>query len=163
MELQQNRYSATVPTCINDLGTSISTPFYISPTADQKKTLLNAFRVIKQKQLIEAGFKTERTEGSLVVVDYKQPPQAPIEVELGITEDNLRLMLFSRQGIQERLIIKLQELTGVKVFSKAEVLETFTHWLNHLLPDDENTRTQKTTKAPVRRTKRTKVETSPSA
>lgn len=163
MELQTNRYNTTVPTCINELGTSISTPFYVSPTSDQKKALLNAFRSVKTKQLIEMGYQQMRTEGSLVVVDNKTAPQTPIELELGLNEENLRLMLFSRQGIQERLILQIQKLTGVTVFTKEEVLETFKLWLDHLFQDDEDQRTTKATKTPVKKTTTRKTKASSSA
>ena len=105
MNLQTNRYNTTVPTAINDEGCSISVPFYIQPTNDQKKTLLNAFRNIKNQQLIDMGYNPLRKENSLVVVDSMAPPQTAIEGELGMNEENLRLHLFSRQGLQERLVI----------------------------------------------------------
>ena len=132
MNLQTNRYNTMVPTAINTLGTAISVPFYIQPTTDQKKALLNAFRVEKQKQLLDMGFDNTRTEGRIAVVDNTRPPQTQIEADLGMTEENLRLTLFNRQGLQERLVLKLQELTGVEVFTREEVEATFNLWLDHL-------------------------------
>jgi len=132
MNLQTNRYNTMVPTAINTLGTAISVPFYIQPTTDQKKALLNAFRVEKQKQLLDMGFDNTRSEGRIAVVDNTRPPQTQIEADLGMTEENLRLTLFNRQGLQERLVLKLQELTGVEVFSREEVEATFKLWLDHL-------------------------------
>ena len=136
MELQINRYGTYVPTAINTSGTAISVPFYVQPTTDQKKALLNGFRVVKQKQLLEMGFDNTRKEGQMVVVTNNQPPQTQIEVELGMTEENLRLQLFSRTGLQERLVHKLQQLTGVEVFTRKEVEETFKLWLDHLYEHD---------------------------
>ena len=162
MNLQTNRYNTMVPTAINTTGTAISVPFYIQPTTDQKKALLNAFRVEKQKQLLDMGFDNTRNEGRIVVLDSTKPPQTPIEMELGINEENLRLMLFSRQGIQERLILQIQKATGVTIFTKEEVIETYTLWINHLFDDDEP-RTKATTKASVKGTKARKDKASSSS
>lgn len=160
MKLQSNRYNTIVPTAINTLGTAISVPFYIQPTMDAKKALLNAFRVEKQKQLLEMGFDNTRSEGRIVVVDNTKPPQTPIEAELGMTEENLRLTLFNRQGIQERLVLKLQQLTGVEVFTREEVEATFHLWLDHLY---ENHTTTTPPKATAKRTARKKAPASSSA
>ena len=50
---------------------------------------MNGFRVVKQKQLLEMGFDNTRKEGQMVVITNNQPPQTQIEVELGMTEENL--------------------------------------------------------------------------
>ena len=145
-----------VPTAINTAGTAISVPFYVSPTTDQKKALLNGFRVVKQKQLLEMGFNDTREEGRIVVIDSTKPPQTPIETELGMNEENLRLALFSRSGLQERIVLKLQELTGVEVFSREDVEETFKLWLDHLY---ENQRIQTPPKGVRKETKSRKAKT----
>jgi len=91
------------------------------------------------------GFDNTRKEGQMVVVTNNQPPQTQIEVELGMTEENLRLQLFSRTGLQERLVHKLQQLTGVEVFTRKEVEETFKLWLDHLYEHDRLPKTTKST------------------
>ena len=82
MNLQINRYNVAVPTAVTDSGLTISTPFYVSPTVDQRKQLLNAFRVIKNQQLIEMGYNNTTDNGTLKVVDNTKPPLTPIEQEL---------------------------------------------------------------------------------
>lgn len=135
--LVTNRYNQITPTAIQENGCAISTPFYINPTTDQTKQLLNAFRVVKQKELIESGFNTEPTvtPGGLVIQTNTQLPLAPIEQELGMNEEALRQVLFGRQGVSERLILKLQRLTGVYLVTRAQIEETFNAWLNHLYDD----------------------------
>lgn len=164
MNLQVNRYNTKVPTAINEIGTAISVPFYIQPTTDQKKALLNAFRVVKAKQLLEMGYNDTRQEGRIAVVDSTRPPQTPIENDLGMTEENLRLTLFNRTGLQERIVLKLQELTGVQVFSRKEVEETFKLWLDHLyLTDNEPDTTVSTAKAAPKKTTKRKASASTAA
>ena len=155
MKLLSNRYGQTVPTSTNDKGTVISVPFYLQPTPDQKKALLNAFRVIKQKQLLDMGWSEHRSEGSLVVVDHKTPPQTPIEQELGNTEETLRLQLFSRQGLQERWLLKLCRLTGIELVTRQEIEETFNAWMDHLYPTTEEHHDTTETPKKIKRTRKT--------
>lgn len=132
LTLQHNRYDTVVPTVITESGCSISVPFYLNPTNDKKKEILNAFRTIKSEQLIKMNYSSDRSSGSLVVTDNTNPPQTEIEIKLGMNEANLRNLLFSRGGLQERIVIQLQELTGVQIFTKSEVQTAFKLWLDHL-------------------------------
>ena len=113
MTLQTNRYGQVVPSAINQSGTCLSTPLYISPSTEVKKALLNAFRSIRTEQLSGMGYSQDRPEGSIVVVDATAAPLTPIENELGMNEESLRLLLFGRNGLQEKLVLKLQRLTGI--------------------------------------------------
>ena len=49
--------------------------------------------------------------------------------ELGVSEANLRHLLFARNGLPERLILKLQELTGLEMVSKQQIEDI--HRLDH--------------------------------
>ena len=155
MTLVINRYNQVTPTVVTDEGTSISTPFYINPTTDKKKEVLNAFRKIKAKQLIEMGHDTSPVQqGSLSVINNLAAPQSPIEQELGVTEENLRMMIFGRNGINEKLIIQLQNLTGVQLVTRQDAENCFQLWCDHLFPDENNgltTATKKTTKRTAKR------------
>ena len=147
MTLTRNRFDQITPTHITESGATISCPFYINLTTDQKKLLLNTFRSIKQRQLAGLGYTDEaRQEGSISVVTATTPPQTNIEIESGVNEENLRLLLFSRQGVQERLILKLQHLTGLEFVTKDQVLKTFNAWADYLFKD-ENKPVQKASKA----------------
>jgi hypothetical protein len=128
------------PTSLQDNGCAISTPFYINPTTDQTKQLLNAFRAVKQKQLLEAGFNNEPvvSPGGLVIQTNTTPPLAPIETEIGMNEESLRHVLFARQGIPERLVLKLQRLTGVYLVTREQIEDTFQQWLNCLYSDSNS-------------------------
>ena len=132
--LQINRYGQVSPTAVQSNGVAISVPFYISPTTDQLKQLLNAFRYIVSEQLMEMGHKTEHqaANGSISIETFVKPPITPIEQQLGCDEQNLRHALFTRTGIQERLIIKLQQLTGIELVSREQVEETYKLWLDNL-------------------------------
>ena len=132
--LQINRYGQTSPTCVLPNGVAVSVPFYISPTTDQLKQLLNAFRYIRDEQLMEMGHTNTRAaaNGSISIETYVKPPITPIEHQLGCDEENLRHALFTRNGIQERLILKLQRLTGIELVSREQVEETYKLWLDNL-------------------------------
>ena len=145
LTLQSNRYSSVVPTTILESGLCVSVPFYLSPNTEQKKAVLNKFREIKTSQLIDLGYSQRHSSGQLVVETASTPPQTQIELELGMNEDNLRSALFSRQGIQERLILKLQKLTGIQLITRKDVENTYKLWLDYLF-DDENKRPAKSTK-----------------
>jgi hypothetical protein len=147
-----NRYNQATPSTLQANGCVISTPFYINPTNDQTKQLLNAFRIVKQKQLNELGFTTTHTTKSGIVVETaKQPPITAIEQDLGMNEEALRYAIFgNRQGIPERLILKLQLLTGVYVVTRQQVVDTFNLWLDHLYTD---TTSEATTTTPTKQRK----------
>tara|TARA_B100001989_G_C24437419_1_gene412204 strand:+ start:305 stop:679 length:375 start_codon:yes stop_codon:yes gene_type:complete len=120
--LTTNRYGQVSPTLIQETGVGISCPFYISLTPDQKKSLLNSFRQIKTEQLANINENNPSQE----------PLGTPIEQALGMNEESLRYTLFSRQGLPERLLIRLQKLTGVVLISRNEVEETYKQWLDYL-------------------------------
>jgi len=120
--LTTNRYGQVSPTLIQETGVGISCPFYISLTPDQKKSLLNTFRQIKTEQLTNS----DKSKPS------QEPLGTPIEQALGMNEESLRYTLFSRQGLPERLLIRLQKLTGVVLISRNEVEETYSKWLDYL-------------------------------
>ncbi len=44
-------------------------------------------------------------------------------------EDNLRYTLFNRNGIQERLFLKIQSLVGLELITRSEVEQVMTEWL----------------------------------
>ena len=148
--LLTNRYNETTPTLITDTGTAISVPFYLNPSSDKKKELLNAFRTIKTQQLIEQGYQQPRSSNSVVVVDQTAPTLSPIEQEMGMNEDALRSVLFARQGISERIILKLSTLTGVEVCTRDEVEQAQKLWLDELYGIKKTRKTSKT--APKRAT-----------
>jgi hypothetical protein len=65
-------------------------------------------------------------------------PLAPIEQELGMNEEALRQVLFARQGIPERLVLKLQRLTGVYVITREQIEDTFKQWCDYLYSDSNS-------------------------
>ena len=108
MELQVNRYGETTPTAIQSNGVAISTPIYIQLTKEQNKTILNAIRAAISR------------DGEA------------IEYELGVSEANLRHLLFARNGLPERLLLKLQEVTGLEIVSKQQIENSYRCWITHL-------------------------------
>ena len=106
--LIKNRYGNLTPTSIQANGASISVPIYISLAKEQNKALLNALRDIARK-----GDNT-------------------VEEQLGVNEENLRTLLFGRNGIPERLLVKLQEITGVEVVTRKQIEETYSDWVDYL-------------------------------
>ena len=108
MELIVNRYGETTPTAIQSNGVAISTPIYIQLTKEQNKTILNAIRTAISREGDAVGS------------------------ELGVSEANLRHLLFARNGLPERLLLKLQEVTGLQIVSKQQIENTYRSWINHL-------------------------------
>ena len=132
MELVTNRYGQVSPTLIQESGIGISCPCYISLTPDQKKSLLNTFRQIKTEQLAESNNqRVQRQEGSVSACD-EQTLGTTIERQLGMDEEALRYTLFSRQGLPERLLIRLQKLVGISLIGRDEVEQTYKKWLDYL-------------------------------
>lgn len=136
-----NRYQHKTPTMLTDKGTAVSVPMYFNPSVDKKKEMLNAFRSIKQEQLIEMGYSKPRESNSVVVVDNTSPTLTPIEQELGMNEDSLRAVLFARQGITDRTIIKLQKLTGVTCVTRREVETAQKLWNDEIFGTKKITKT----------------------
>ena len=52
--------------------------------------------------------------------------------ELTVSEANLRHLLFARNGLPERLLLKLQEVTGLEIVSKEQIENTYRSWISHL-------------------------------
>ena len=57
---------------------------------------------------------------------------AAVESELGVSEANLRHLLFARNGLPERLLLKLQTVTGLEIVSKEQIEDTYGSWISHL-------------------------------
>lgn len=151
MNLIQNRYHQYTPTAITSDGVGISCPVYINLTNDQSKALLNEFRNVVARQRIEMGFNPKpvgSSLGELAVETAVLPPQSQAEVDLGMSEESLRYALFNKGGIAERIVLKLQEITGLTFVTSAQVAEVQSLWLSHIF-DYENkgiTTTSKTGK-----------------
>ena len=146
-KLLTNRYDQVTPTSIQQNGCSVSTPIYFTPTADQNKALLNAFREVVRKQRLEMGFPAPETSSiGVTVVTHQVPPLTPAEQDLGMNEESLRYALFQRRGTPERLIIKLQQITGLEFIKRKEIEETFFAWLDELGLKNENKRPKRTNK-----------------
>jgi len=162
-ELQTNRYGTQVPSVITDNGVTISTPIYFRITPDQAKLVLNKFREKKRTEFLEMGVDTsdQPVVGTSLSVKTAMNQLSPIEVALGQNEESLRLHLFNRQGINERLLVKLQELLDFEIVSSKDLLEASEAWISHLF-DYEKQRTQRTntpgkvTKPRTRKTTATK-------
>ena len=56
----------------------------------------------------------------------------PVEDLLGMSEEYLRYALFSRNGMPERLVVKLQRLTGLELVNRREIEVTLIGWLDYL-------------------------------
>ena len=103
-----NRYGNITPTAIQANGAAISVPIYIAPTKEQNKTLLNAVR-------------NKAREG-----------ENAVEEQLGMNEENLRILLFGRNGIPESLLVKLQDITGIELVTRRQIEETYSDWISYL-------------------------------
>ena len=146
-ELLTNRYRQKTPTHIQPNGCAVATPIYLTPTSDQTKALLNGFRNVVLAQRLELGYvATPSSSIGVEVVNATKSPQTPAEIELGMSEEALRYALFARKGLPERLVFKLQELTGVTLVTREVVEATMKAWLDALSLPYENKRTKGTRK-----------------
>jgi len=138
-KLLTNRFNQLTPTLLLGNGTSISAPLYINLSTDQAKELINGFREVVREQRLKMGYSamSESTRGGLAVTDNSSPPETPAELELGMKEDNLRYVLFGRGGSPERLVLKLQELTGIQMVSREDIETAQSLWLNHLFENEK--------------------------
>ena len=140
MKLITNRYQQQTPTAITAEGVAISTPIYLNLTNDQSKALLNGFRNVVAEQRIAMGFAdtTRQTIGELSVDTAQTPPQTQAELELGMAEESLRYALLQKGGVAERLILKLQEITGITYVTSKEVKEVQALWLKQAFSYEDN-------------------------
>lgn len=135
MSLTTNRYGVVSPSSICSNGVVVSTPIYISLPVEQRKAVLNRIREIKTKELIEMGWtQKEQQHGFKWSEDesFQAPPMTPVEEQLGCTEEHLRATLFSRHGLTERMLLKIQKITGIRIINRADIEATYVDWLNHL-------------------------------
>jgi len=49
-----------------------------------------------------------------------------------MSEENLRVALFNRKGLPEKLVIRLQQLTGLEIVNADQIRATFEEWINSL-------------------------------
>ena len=68
------------------------------------------------------------------------PMTGVVSIELGMDEHNLRLALFSRTGLPEVQILKLQEATGVELVTRQMIEQTQKLWLDHLFGNNATKR-----------------------
>lgn len=152
--LQTNRYGVTTPNLLLPNGITIATPIYFNLPTDTAKGILNSFREAKLRQLVDLGWEdTKAVAGSSIsVTTNEQPPMTPLEQALGMTEEALRYALFTRSGVQERLILRLQELLDINLVSREEIEQTYTLWLDEFNFKRAAT-PRKTTRKPASRSK----------
>ena len=154
-QLQTNRYGVVTPNLLLDNGISIATPIYFNLPSDVTKAILNKFREVKLRQLLEMGWTDTKGSsiGALSVTTAEEPPQTAIEKELGMNEEALRYALFTRAGVQERLVLKLQSLLGINLVTKDQVKKCYELWIDEF----EFSSTQETKQTTRKRTPRAKV------
>ena len=135
MALTVSRYGEVSPREIHSTGIAVSTPIYITLTSDQRKALLNRFREIKQEQLAttnclanDPGEVSKQSDDA----DAQATGLTPVEDLLGRSEEHLPYALFSRNGISERLVVKLQRITGLELVNRREIEVTVIGWLDYL-------------------------------
>ena len=139
----QFRDGLQTPNAVTDNGCVVSNPIYISPTTLDRKALLNTFREIKRQQLLEMVHSDKPVSKSGVqVIDNTKAPLAPIELEV-VPEEQLRLLLFSRGGIAEKFLLKLQKAVGLEVVTREDLIAAATEWINHLTHEPKRTRAKK--------------------
>lgn len=147
-------------------GVTISTPIYFRISAEHSKFILNTFREKKRQQLLEMGItmSAQPVAGTSLQVQTASSVMSPVEHQLGMNEENLRLHLFSRQGINDKLLTKLQVVLGISLVSKEEVMEAATLWISHLYDDQQTTKeadkTSKVTGPSKTRVSRSKTKAS---
>ena len=66
---------------------------------------------------------------ALLLVSAHRAAVTAVVSELGVSEANLRHLLFERNGLPERLLLNLQDLTGLEIVSKQQIEDT--HKLEH--------------------------------
>ena len=142
---QVNRYQEPTPTSYTSSGLAISSPLYLSLTAEQAKSLLNGYRDVKRKQLMEMGFSESTSRNGLQIIDHTNAPITDIEKESGFSETALRTVIFGRSGIAERIVLKLQKLTGVYVVTRDELVAAQTAWIDALYEKLDLNKAAKTT------------------
>lgn len=152
-KLQTGRYNQVTPNLLLDNGVTIACPIYFNLPLDTCKALLNAFREVKLRQLVDMGYEDTRTAcgGGITVKTAVTPPQTDIEIEIGMNEEALRYALFTRQGIQERLLLRLQKLLNIELVTRDEIEQCYSLWLDEFIekPKAKKTTASRTKKAAV--------------
>ena len=153
--LQTNRYGVVTPNLLLDNGISIATPIYFNLPSDVTKAILNKFREVKLRQLLEMGWTDTKGSsiGALSVTTAEEPPQTAIEKELGMNEEALRYALFTRAGVQERLVLKLQNLLGIDLVTKEQIENCYQLWVDEFKFPASKANEKKTRKTSSTRTK----------
>lgn len=107
----------------NDEGVRVSLPIYIDLTTTQRKELFNGVRTAAQNATTATN--TTRSISGLVV-EHAATNQSSVEQFLGMTVDNLRMVLFSRGGLSADLVIKLQAVAGVEFVNEKQLAQALT-------------------------------------
>ena len=105
----------------NKDGVRISLPCYIDITMQQRKELLNACRDKAQAQVVSS------TPASMsgIRVETTSNLQSDMESYLGMSLDVLRGVIFQRGGIEAGLLLRLQEISGMKLVTDKDFTAAF--------------------------------------
>ena len=107
--------------CVN--GVRISTPCYVEIPNTIKKQIFNELRTLASQPKAVAQ-QPNSISGIQVVESSTMQPE--IEAYLGCTLDTLRSgVLWQRGGLEISLVLKLQVLTGIELFSMKDITAAF--------------------------------------
>jgi len=164
-ELTVNRFGITVPTHVTPDGLTISTPNYVTLSLSARKLLSEQTRSVVADQMKQMGTDVSlQTFGQLVTTETaREPVLTPLETSMGMDLQNIRDTIWSRNGVKDSWLCKLQSLLGIEVVTREMLEQTHQAWLNHIFNEEPKTSgsktTSKTTKTTARRTPRKKKET----
>jgi hypothetical protein len=103
-------------------GIRVSLPCYVDPPMNLRKNILNLIRT--ECNRFETVEQPRSQSG--IVVSHSQSQATKVDQYLGLSVEHvLRGVLFSRGGMPIDLILRLQEVAGVKLITEEEIIQAF--------------------------------------
>ena len=104
----------------NDNGVRISLPCYVDLTTSQRKMLLNGVR-----EAVNSTQTSSPPSMSGISVETYSRGMSDAEACIGMNMDVLRGVIFQRGGLEVSLVLRLQEVTGLKFVEPKDFTAAF--------------------------------------
>ena len=112
----------------NEAGYRVSTPIYVDVPLTKLK---DQFNLLRSLAAAPSESETPKTQSG-ITVDTFTSNEPVIEGRLGMTLDNLRMVLFSRGSVDLGLLLRIQSITGDEIISVKDLEAAYKSKLTHI-------------------------------
>ena len=112
-----------------DSGIRISTPIYVEISQSIRKDQFNKLRSIASQP--DQGGQQPKSQSGITVQTFSTG-EPTVESKLGMTLENLRMVIFGRGSIDLGLLLRIQAITGDELVSIKDIESAFKDKARHI-------------------------------